>query len=307
MLKPLLLSVLSIFLIFLSGCDPKCEDNPGIPASLNVSEAVSGMEVLIRTDPAELFHQTRNVYATSDAGEPILLEKKPIAGMGVKVSLPKNETGNIQLLADDPDCTGLVPLSNLPTFEESHFSNNPGFITPILPTLVFPSLPSAPIIDITNAWISPQNRSYCLWFGDFERSYLSEPDGTATDGDTNTIEIDTIFVDTEEPKFLDERSVELAIGCSGSDPNQTLFHKNPVSGVVDFKNNFINIFIDRTADPRVGKIEEYVGYFVEPEDVPNDLFLMGGACQSDNKRRGKLMVLTSQSNGHQMLLFKNAL
>lgn len=304
MLKPIPIILLCSIFFMLSSCNPKCEERLRIPVSLSVTEVAPGMQILIQSAQAK---QLKNlgIYARMTPGdEPSLLQSELVDEQKLVVTMPESASETMELVALDNDCGGYVSLVDLASHEASYFIDNPNFVAPILPQIVIPSISVAPTIDITNAWISPQDRSYCLWFGDFQQTYRANPDGSPIDGDTSTEKIDTIFFDS---KFLDEKSIELAIGPCTEDIENSLFHENPVSGVVDFDNNFIQIFIDRTSNPRVGRVEEYIGSFVKPSDIPDESYLIGGGCIPNNSipPKEKLMVLTSQLTGHQMLLFKN--
>lgn len=304
MLKPIPIILLLSLFYLLSSCNPKCEERLGIPITMKVSEVAPGMQVLIQSTQAKQLNNLGIFARLSDSSEPTPLQTELVGDENLIVTMPENANDMMELVAKDDDCGGFVSLVDLEAHDASYFKDNPNFIAPILPQIIIPTIPSAPVIDITNAWISPQDRSYCLWFGDFQKTYRAEPDGTPTDGNPATEEIDTIFFDS---KFLDEKSIELAIPPCTDDLENSLFHENPVSGVVDFDNNFIQIFIDRTANPRVGRVEEYIGSFVRPNEVPDAAYLIGGGCVPNNSipPKEKLMVLTSQLTGHQMLLFKN--
>ncbi|MDW3648075.1 MAG: hypothetical protein R8P61_13490 [Bacteroidia bacterium] len=303
MLRNLLLYISLFSILLLSSCNPKCDTSLGVAAQLSITEAVAGMEIMIRTQPADLL-RNEIIYALEpNTGAEVRVQKRFVRDQGVIVKMPDNMTGDVELLVEDPDCGGLIPIANLGSRSADYFVDNPNFVTPILPEIVVPSLPNIDPIDITNAWISPQDRSYCLWFGDFQKHFLSHPDGSPIDENPDTPEIDTTFFDS---KFLDEKSFEFAIGACTENQDNSLFHNNPVSGVVDFENNYIQIFIDRTGNPRVGAVEEYIGSFVDPTEVLNPAFMVGGAClenQSMNQRQN-LMVLNSQLTGHQLMLFK---
>ena len=98
-------------------------------------------------------------------------------------------------------------------------------------------------------------------------------------------------------------SAELAVGCGGTAAVDRLYHNNPVSGIVDKENNIIRISIDRTSK-NLG-VEEFVGQFINPENLPAGTdFNIGGRCSSNGESKPNIMFLTSLQTGRQMILFR---
>jgi hypothetical protein len=83
-----------------------------------------------------------------------------------------------------------------------------------------------------------------------------------------------------------------------SDPT-SIYHNNPVSGIIDQENNYISISIDRSSKG-LG-IENYWGTFISPDDLTESCHK---ACNDILKQRDHYMLLTSETTGQQMILFR---
>ena len=120
------------------------------------------------------------------------------------------------------------------------------------------SLPSFPP-SVANAWLSPQNTDYCVWLQFAKKTVFgSNPIEYVLDGNGNKIETNTI-----DPSQSAELSVKELL-CNST--ANTLYHNNPVSGVVDRDNNFVHFWIDRTSKG-LG-VEEFIGEFIDINDTP---------------------------------------
>ena len=78
--------------------------------------------------------------------------------------MPPGVTGeNVNLRIQDIDCADFVS-SSLNVQPESFFIGNPDYIPPAPPLIIIP-IPNPPLPpSINNAWISPNNTDYCIWF-----------------------------------------------------------------------------------------------------------------------------------------------
>ena len=170
--------------------------------------------------------------------------------------------------------------------------NNPFFITPIPPLIILPSPPLAPPPAVVNAWFSPQNRDYCIWF-------VPTMD-TLADG--TIIEYPAL-----RPGSLDgggppaSGSLELSANCDG-DAGNRLYHRNSVSGIVDREANLIRISIDRTSKG-LG-IEDFEGQFIDPNNMPDEEYYEGGACEANGSIKPNIMYLRSLQTGRQLILWR---
>jgi hypothetical protein len=96
-------------------------------------------------------------------------------------------------------------------------------------------------------------------------------------------------------------SEELAANCT---PGAfRYYHNNPVSGIIDKENNYVQIQIDRRNQDL--DIEEFVGQFVDPSKLPDSEYRRGGACDPDPNKSAQpnIMFLTSLQTGRQLILF----
>jgi hypothetical protein len=212
------------------------------------------------------------------------------------VQIPEETDSDIQFLVEDPDCGNLVPIGlSSQVVGATFFLDNPFFVTPAPPLIIIPSPPVAPPPAVVNAWFSPNNRDYCIWFN----PTIIKENGV-------DVELPTL-IPAGSPNGIGPArgSVELAVGCSGTAAVDRLYHNNPVSGIVDKENNIIRISIDRTSK-NLG-IEEFVGQFINPDNLPPDTdFNIGGVCSSDGTSKPNIMFLTSLQTGRQMILFRGA-
>lgn len=241
----------------------------------------------------------------------MVARSKSMTSMGLIVEIPQNIQGeNIQVAINDPDC-GLALLgTTLTVGNADFFANSPDFIPPAPFEFVIPTPPVQFPPLVQNAWISPQNLDYCIWF-------KFHP---ATNNDGNVIidNINGVRIARESVNLNNAQSFEFSVqelvcdgngagpdgGCTG--PVKTNYHCNPVSGIVDKQNNFIHIWIDRTDvnGENLG-IEEFTGEFIDIQDAGYDELAVP-ECSSGifDPTKLYLMLLTSERSGRQLLLYQ---
>ena len=286
-------------------CNPECESFPSNNIQLPPGPYQAGTELLITASPSN-FIEGRSISIASAGVASQTLNELPtqfVAELGGSVvTLPANVSSDVSFFLDDPDCSGsVIPIgSETNIVDESFFVDNPFFITPTPPLIIIPSLPPTPPPAIVNAWFSPNNRDYCIWFQPvFD-----------TLSPNNIVELPTL-IPAGDPRLEDyfrgdgspsPGSIELAVGCGGEAATDRFYHANPVSGVIDKENNVIRISIDRTS--KGFGVEELTGQFIDAEQLPNPDYQLGGVCSSDSNEKPNIMLLTSSQTGRQMILFR---
>lgn len=294
-MKTRLLLVIAIAGLLLPACNPECESIAAVNIDVPPGPYLEGSELAIEANPASLL-QGRRILMSFD-GNMEDLETRYEADLGATiVRLPEEISSNASLVMDDPDCTGqLIPIgTSSGLVDASFFVDNPYFITPTPPLVIIPSPPVVTPPNIINAWFSPNNRDYCIWFKPEEDADGNEKSNLipAIATSPNTI--------TNGPP---DGSAELAVGCGGNPATDRFYHANPVTGIVDKVNNYIRIKIDRTSKG-LG-VEEFEGQFIDPSQLPADTdYAVGGTCSPDGSQKPHIMLLTSLETGRQMILWR---
>ena len=294
----LLLFALPFFLGFQS-CNPNCESLVSNNINVPPGPYQEGTELAITAAPPSILEgraihlSFQSTTGTSSMKVDSRFEKSVGATI---LEIPTGISQDATLLIEDPDCTGnLIPIGSTTSIvDETFFIDNPFFITPIPPVIIIPTPPVAPPPIIVNAWFSPNNRDYCIWF---------VPSADTIDG--KRVEYPALVPATLPLTGTGEArgSVELAVGCSGTVNTDRLYHANPVSGLVDKQSNIIRISVDRTSKG-LG-IEDFEGKFINPENLPEG-YNIGGLCDADGKEKPNIMFLTSLQTGRQMILYRGA-
>ena len=307
------LITLSLALIFLIGqsCNPDC--NSASTQNINIAsgqaiQAGRDNQVLLRSQPAS-FVKDREVFMDD-----------PIKGFpnrirltstftnelgGVIVDIPENVAmvSTPALYVDDPDCSSDVILVNtLPIRTEEFFFFSDNFIVPPAPIIIIPGAAVPPPINIENAWITPYERGYCIWF---------VPERDEDDNEASVLRpykpgIDEMDVMMGKIDLIGSREF-VVCGSKGVHNNADL---NPVSGFVDRASGAIEITIDRT-DKGLGE-ERFTGQFITPENIPTGAEWRNGTdvangdlCStSTTDVKEDFMLLTSQKTGQQVLMIK---
>lgn len=271
--------------ILLVDCNPGCDNLTGV--FFGNHPMLAEQEILIEAaNPNAL--QGRSVFFANQRAD-----TRFEAGFGLVAKLPAGVTGeNVEMRIEDPDCTDFVRF-NLNVQDQAFFTGNPGFIPPAPPEVIIPA-PNPPIPpSISNAWISPNDTDYCIWFR------VVPVDSTANPG--------TSFVITPHP-VADEngvvrRSRELSInrlnGCNPTEAN-ALYHDNKVFGMIDTRSNRIEFWIDRGS---LG-VEEFTGRFINVADTPYHDDRLPPCGNGWSPVKEYMMQVTSKQTGRQLILYQ---
>jgi hypothetical protein len=208
--------------------------------------------------------------------------------VGLVVTVPADVDGDVELKIEDPDCLDFVAVP-FTVEDTSYFLNNINYVPPTTPFIVIPTVNINPPSFVDKAWLCPQNPDYCLWF---------------------TMALDP---DTLPTKYIDPvNSFEQATCPCLRDYNLygLLYAQNPMYGIVDKENNYIEITIDRTA---VGAgFESYYGRFIDAEEEAhyrkgyNQSVTCSGECTFPKNPAsiGHMMLLTSKKTGRQLTVYQ---
>lgn len=300
--KTLVTFIILSVITFLS-CNPDCNTSSNGNISIDSAPAIlAGREnqILLRSIPAN-FLRGRSVFIDNPiAGPPALLqvesEFQPMLD-GLVVTIPEDlamiSTPNIYV--DDPDCSSnVLVVDPLLVRSEEFFYTSDAFVVPPIPLVIVPAPAVTPPVAVTNAWITPYDRAYCLWFVPFKDAQGNE---------MKQLKVYDLEAKDHHPGSEASGSREFVV-C-GTEPVRTITHINPVSGVIDKEANFIEITIDRSH--KGAGTETFTGMFVEPVSVPDsDEWRNGGGCAPNMVRRENFMLLTSTRTGQQILLIKAA-
>lgn len=277
-----------ILAALLLSCNPDCDSLFNVQAAAITN--LAGGEVLLRTPNPNNINQLngRNIFVNDkELGAD---DMSFYTDFGLVVKLPEGLTGETLLEVEDFDC-GRVPV-RLSLQDESFFRNNPDFIIPTPPDVIIPSIPPVFPADITNAWISPNNPDYCLWFGPYKVYEFR-------DGNDNLV-----FADVTN--IVASGSFELSTCRDES----KFYHNNPFFGIVDTVNNHIELTVDRSAKAGLGVLakEDFIGQFIDIQDTKYEMGPLNGAsiCGTEDKEEAKkqMMLLTSKQTGQQVIVFK---
>lgn len=270
--------LLIIGLIAFSGCNPDC--NPIGFIEVTGNGFYQGQEILIKAEPASSLEGKDVLFNARGSSESVTVsstESRYIPGVGLLVKVPDDIDGtDIDLLIDDPDCGPITLGRSLIVGDEDFFLNNVDFIPPPNFNFIIPvSLPVFPPL-VRNAWLHPEVTDYCLWF----RFILDEND-------------------EETVTLCPATSRELSVNCDGT---PDLYHDNPVYGIIDKTNNYINFFIDRTS--KNAGVEEFEGQFIDISDTDygNDEIPSCGPPWVPG--RSYMMLLTSRQTGRQLVIYQ---
>jgi hypothetical protein len=270
-----------ILSVALFSCNPDCDSVFGLRITTAATEA--GNEVLITAQPPSSL-QGRRVFIENKE-----VETRFADNMGLVVAVPEGLSGAVDVRVEDPDCADFVSL-NLDVQDASFFQNNPQFVFPTIPEIIIPTVQAPFPPSIENAWLNVENIDYCIWIVLL----------------TDSLTGDCIRVLDSELSF--EQST-----CYKDNPNKSLLYKqNHISGYLDLDGNiFMTIH-------RPGGDENLTGRLVSLDDVPDkykewsfnapadcDPGLPPGAAPVPE--RNHMMLLTSKSNGNQLLIYQQVI
>ncbi len=297
-----LLSFVVILTITLLSCNPDCNTTSNGNISIDSSPAIlEGREnqILLRSIPAN-FLRGRKVFIDDPTpnAPPLQVEAQyePMLE-GLIVTIPEEvamvSTPNVYV--DDPDCSSnVLVVDPLLVRSEEFFFTSDAFVAPPIPLVIIPAPAVTPPVAVTNAWVTPYDRAYCIWF---------VPHKDAQGNELTQLKVYDLEAGDHHPASEASGSREFVV-C-GTEPVRTIAHINPISGVVDKPANFIEITIDRTR--KGAGTETFTGMFIEPVSVPDsDDWRNAGGCAPNTIRRVNFMLLTSKSTGQQILLVKAA-
>jgi len=285
-IKPLIYSVLLGYGFF--GCNPNCDNITGVYFS--EQPYVEKGEILIKSSNTNNL-RNRNVFFDEKLAEKTTF----IPDVGLIAKMPEGVTGDdVSLRIQDQDCGDFVSFS-LNVKSASFFTGNPNYIPPAPPQIIIPT-PNPPIPpNINNAWVSPDNTDYCIWF-------------VVVEVGTNTGNYTISPVVNASGKKSQELSVARAVCGDASLPETGLYHTNPVYGMINTKDNIIQFWIDRTGnsiDKNLG-IEEFYGEFIDVGETPYKNDEEVPECNSANWGKNKLhmMMVTSKQTNRTLILYQ---
>lgn len=306
------LSASLLLAIILPGCNPECESptNRNIVVA-NGTQAIPGQQVLLRSNPTEFMRDRRVFYDTrQDNGTSRRLQVSETTFEnelgGLVVTLPENiEFDNeVPLFVDDPDCSeSFIPISGLQVQDLDQLYLSGALVVPPIPIVIVPIPTVNPPINVTNAWISPYDRNYCVWFVPLRDDECNELNELRPwkQGDPEKVAMDA-------DNFL-AGSRELLTGCLDQ-PQRSNTNTNPITGSIDKANNKILIQIDRTSKGL--DVESFSGMFIDAATfaaaTDGTSWTAGGLGDCSAAGTGgeprAYMLLTSLQTGQQLVLMQ---
>ncbi|MBP6812268.1 MAG: hypothetical protein KA138_12150 [Saprospiraceae bacterium] len=305
-MKPVLFYTAAIALLALvhSACNPDCNSLVNVQSSTSLNPA--GYEILITANPLSDL-KGRKVFFGDVEARSVFHE-----GFGLVVEVPEGVSGNLEIKMEDPDCLDVqtIPFN---VVDANFLLENMDYVPPTPPDIIIPVVPISFPSNVDNAWLSPDNPEYCLWFTMYkEFEYLIDTATNKPALDANGLPIKIV---TGETTLVDpHNSFEQATcGCLRDFSVSHLpYAMNRMGGIVDKTNNVIEIYIDRT--PIGGDIEHFSGKFIEIEKTPYSSDLGVVTCPSNvppcgptngyPKTSRHMMLLTSQTTGRQVVAFQ---
>ena len=297
-------NLLCLFLICIWGltaCNPECDEIHILSATPPV--AVGGSQILIQSTNPDILEGGQVTVNNLSVDVVEFRAAQPMAGLIVQ--LPEFATSEaVNMTYVDPDC-GEIPISNgIDIRTAADAFNTVGFVAPAPPNIIIPLTTPPPPPVIQNAWFSPDNSDYCIWFRFFK---------DANGNSTTVLEPATDKGDFGQMKGSAELAVSAIFGCPDA-PDSYLYHDNPVFGVIvppnpeenDF--GYINFTIDRTQAEVNGVVkdlgrEEFEGQFVKIEETN---YTIGGGlgCGPTIPEEPYLMIVYSKLTGRPLVLFR---
>lgn len=286
------LVAMTCMMYLFAACNPTCDPVGSITISSDNNPAE--YEILIRATPASSL-----LGKTISFGNDIVSDsaKNFMPDKGMVIKIPKNVSGATKLKIQDLDCSDEVAFDFIVNSKEFYL-NNPNFVSPIMPQIIFPTLVNVYPTSINKAWVSPVNTDYCFWFG---------------------VKLDTLWTDPVNNKYkivfslnkgpFNERSYEKT-PCNGltNDPNK-IYSLNPIYGYYDTTLTPRKIFftVDRTA--RGAGTEEYVAEFIDIKatNYNKPSFPHAPNCTIDPPLAVgmSMLLVTSKKTGRQTLVFQS--
>ena len=279
-MKSYTLISLLLLAFLLNSCNPECTSLQNITITPAISPET--YQVLISAPDANALKGRKVFFGTTEAVTDF------VDGLGLVTTVPDGMgSSNLNVWVEDLDCENQQINGGFQVVNENNYFNTPGYISPSPPTFIIPTIPPAFPPSIDNAWLSPQNVDYCLWF----------------------ISLKDTLDDTVSPPILKElptldprESFEFST-CNPDDPN-VLYHNNPISGIIDPQLNIIDITIDRR--PNGGVMESYTGMFIDinQSGYNEDSYKHCDPNKPNFGKTGHMMLLTSKTTGRQTIAFQ---
>ncbi|MBV6443555.1 MAG: hypothetical protein EPGJADBJ_05327 [Saprospiraceae bacterium] len=300
------LSILAAIVLLLSlahfACNPNCESLQGVELSTNTT--LEGYEITI--DAAD-----RNALK----GKKVFFGNMPVTpefddnGL-MLVKVPAGISSETELRIEDLDCQDVIAFP-FHVVGQSYFNSIDNFVPPIPIEVVFPT-PNIPYpASVDQAWLSPDNPEYCLWFIMYKEKVVNSNGGTTY--------IPTIFINP------DSSFEQATCCCKRSDPDLP-YAQNRMGGIVDVEKNRIEVYINRTE--RGGDIEYFKGVFIDrsqviryanntgiltcpPDGSTDPNCAVVNTCDgnvfvnfSPQLTQNNMMLLTSQKTGRQVVVYQ---
>lgn len=280
-------------------CSPECENITGV--YFDDYPYIAEGQILVKAN---------NINTLE--GKNVFFDEKPAPssefrpGVGLIVDLPAGVTGDdVKMRIQDIDCADFVSTS-LSVQQQSYFANNANYIAPAPPTIIIP-IPNPPLPpSINNAWISPDNKDYCLWFvvdevpgspGNFIISPVSRPNPA----------------NPSQMIKSQELSVSLVPACNLPPTEATLrYHGNPMYGMISKSTNKIQFWIDRSAKTDAGGkslgIEEFEGQFIDITETryKDDIEIGPPNCHPSTwlAKKDHMMMVVSKQTKRTLVLYQ---
>ncbi len=276
-----LLYPLVLFCLFIcfADCNPECSSSGNMTISTDFNPA--GYEFLIKATPLSSLKNKRVFFNKIQA------ETRFWDTVGLICKVPTNiSIGKTTLRVEDDDC---VETFNFDVANNDVFKKNPNYIFPQTPEIVIPTFISSGFpASINNAWLSPENIDYCIWFT-MRKDSTRNPNGSY-----NVFDIQSI----DENKSFEQCTK--CNSCSSIDQSP-LYKKNTMQGFYDTTNRVIHYWIQRA-----NGIEEFEGRFIDDSKTKyaSRNFIYPCATK-DSTRKSHMILLTSKKTGRQTVIFKN--
>lgn len=290
------LAVIALLSVVHFACNPECQSLQGVKLSTNMT--LENYEIYIDATPRESL-KNRKVFF-----DEIFVPSVYNDSVGLIFKVPTGQNPK-SVRIEDPDCLEVYTFP-FQVVDANYFSTIENFVPPIPPEIVIPTINIPFPQSVDNAWLSPDEPEYCLWFTMYKDI---KPNG------------DTVATNLIDPGNSFEQAT---CCCKRSDPNLP-FAMNRMGGIVDVAGNRIEIYIDRT-NQAGGDIEYFTGRFIDRQQVPqyanntgkltcplgdpNDPNCAGGnTCvgqvdYSPQLTQNNMMLLTSQKTGRQIVVYQ---
>lgn len=259
-------------------CNPDCASLEDIRLSTDANP--EGYEILITASPLSGL-KNKKVFFGSVEAETVFHDD-----IGLVVRIPAGVDGDVELKIEDPDCLDFIRRP-FKVADAAYFENNLNYVPPTPPFIVIPTIGINPPQFVNNAWLSPENPEYCLWFQMVVDSTTGQP-----------------------TKYLNPtKSAEQAL-CECLRTSSLPFARNRMYGIVDKDKNYIEITIDRT--PINGDYETFTGRFIDMAQVAPYASGLDTTIHCYNQcsfngasgALGYMMLLTSKKTGRQLTVYQ---